>query len=184
MTWQTARFGLVQAASLLISDLFQHYGLAEPPQISRDGSIIASDWSEPERTSDQHLGTASLRSGDLIQESNAPPLFDVVPFEHGAGARTRAVCAARSLNSTTPYARPRGRLLPRGPQHAELWSVDAGGPPEGFGVGQAQHLRLADGVTVLYDADAAPVRAPAALGGAPGRRGEPAPCARWEPAPG
>ncbi|MFC9646513.1 helix-turn-helix domain-containing protein [Streptomyces mirabilis] len=42
--------GLVQAASLLISDLFQHYGLAEPPQISRDGSIIASGWSEPERT--------------------------------------------------------------------------------------------------------------------------------------
>ncbi|QIY68887.1 helix-turn-helix domain-containing protein [Streptomyces sp. RLB1-33] len=42
--------GLVQSASLLISDLFQHYGLAEPAQISRDGSIIASGWSEPERT--------------------------------------------------------------------------------------------------------------------------------------
>ncbi|MEV6809718.1 hypothetical protein [Streptomyces sp. NPDC051132] len=42
--------GLVQAASLLISDLFQHYGLAEPPQISRGGSIITSGWSEPERT--------------------------------------------------------------------------------------------------------------------------------------
>ncbi|WP_328698046.1 AlbA family DNA-binding domain-containing protein [Streptomyces sp. NBC_00342] len=42
--------GLVQAASLLISDLFQHYGLAEPAQIGRDGSIIANGWSEPERT--------------------------------------------------------------------------------------------------------------------------------------
>nr|WP_168516510.1 hypothetical protein [Streptomyces sp. S1D4-11]QIZ01193.1 hypothetical protein HEP87_55635 [Streptomyces sp. S1D4-11] len=42
--------GLVQCASLLISDLFQHYGLAEPAQISRDGSIIANGWSEPERT--------------------------------------------------------------------------------------------------------------------------------------
>ena len=42
--------GLVQSASLLISDLFQHYGLAEPAQLSRDGSIIASGWSEPERT--------------------------------------------------------------------------------------------------------------------------------------
>ncbi|MFE2719485.1 helix-turn-helix domain-containing protein [Streptomyces mirabilis] len=42
--------GLVQAASLLTSDLFQHYGLAEPPQISRDGSITANGWSEPERT--------------------------------------------------------------------------------------------------------------------------------------
>lgn len=42
--------GLLQAASLLISDLFQHYGLAEPSQISRDGSIIASEWPEPERT--------------------------------------------------------------------------------------------------------------------------------------
>ncbi len=42
--------GLVHATSLLISDLFQHYGLAEPAQISRDGSIIASGWSEPERT--------------------------------------------------------------------------------------------------------------------------------------
>ena len=42
--------GLVQSASLLIGDLFQHYGLAEPAQLSRDGSIIASGWSEPERT--------------------------------------------------------------------------------------------------------------------------------------
>ncbi|MFE3409627.1 hypothetical protein ACFXMT_15230 [Streptomyces mirabilis] len=41
--------GLVQSASLLISDLFQHYGLAEPAQISRAGSIIASGWSESER---------------------------------------------------------------------------------------------------------------------------------------
>ncbi|MCX5063823.1 ATP-binding protein [Streptomyces sp. NBC_00452] len=42
--------GLVQSASLLISDLLQHYGLAEPAQLSRDGSIIAGGWSEPERT--------------------------------------------------------------------------------------------------------------------------------------
>lgn len=41
--------GLVQSASLLISDLFQHYGVAETEQISRDGSIIANKWSEAER---------------------------------------------------------------------------------------------------------------------------------------
>ncbi|MCW2904649.1 MAG: hypothetical protein JWO67_6914 [Streptosporangiaceae bacterium] len=41
--------GLVQAASLLVGDLFQHYGLAEAPQITRDGTINPSAWAEPER---------------------------------------------------------------------------------------------------------------------------------------
>ncbi|MFE7529375.1 helix-turn-helix domain-containing protein [Kitasatospora sp. NPDC057542] len=41
--------GLVQAASLLIGDLFQHYGLAEAPQITRDGTINASAWASDER---------------------------------------------------------------------------------------------------------------------------------------
>lgn len=41
---------LVQAASLLLGDLFQHYGLAEAPQISHDGTINPTAWAEPERT--------------------------------------------------------------------------------------------------------------------------------------
>ncbi|MEV7393237.1 hypothetical protein [Streptomyces sp. NPDC091215] len=39
--------GLVQSASLLISDLLQHYGHAEPAQITRDGSIIAAAGPHP-----------------------------------------------------------------------------------------------------------------------------------------
>ncbi|MGW4984567.1 AlbA family DNA-binding domain-containing protein [Streptomyces mirabilis] len=42
--------GLVQAASLLVGDLFQHYGLAEAPQVTRDGTINTSAWAEPERS--------------------------------------------------------------------------------------------------------------------------------------
>ncbi len=41
---------LLQAASLLIGDLFQHYGLAEAPQLARDGTLNAMAWAEPERT--------------------------------------------------------------------------------------------------------------------------------------
>lgn len=42
--------GLVQATSLLVGDLFQHYGLAEAPQITRDGTLNTPAWAEPERT--------------------------------------------------------------------------------------------------------------------------------------
>ncbi|WUH90441.1 ATP-binding protein [Streptomyces sp. NBC_00433] len=40
---------LVQAASLLVGDLFQHYGLAEAPQITRDGTLNTSAWAEADR---------------------------------------------------------------------------------------------------------------------------------------
>ncbi|MFI2207750.1 helix-turn-helix domain-containing protein [Streptomyces sp. NPDC020192] len=42
--------GLAQATSLLLSDLFQHYGLAEASQITREGTINTSAWAEPERS--------------------------------------------------------------------------------------------------------------------------------------
>ncbi|MFD5559046.1 AlbA family DNA-binding domain-containing protein [Kitasatospora griseola] len=41
---------LLQAASLLIGDLFQHYGIAEAPQLTRGGTLNAAAWAEPERT--------------------------------------------------------------------------------------------------------------------------------------
>ncbi|MFP8963232.1 hypothetical protein ACLIYP_22165 [Streptomyces nanhaiensis] len=37
--------GLVQAASLVLGDLFQNYGLAEPEQITREGHVDLGAWS-------------------------------------------------------------------------------------------------------------------------------------------
>lgn len=108
----------------------------------------------------------------------------VLPAQGGAfaagdrlTARTRNVGLSPPLNSTTHAPGPGDVFSPGACDVSGPESADAGGPPEGFEVCQGQHLRLADGVAVLDDVDAAGVQAPAFPGSGASRRGEPAPAA-------
>ncbi len=78
--------GLLQAASLLIGGLFQRYGLAEAPQLTRDGTINPPAWADQERT----RITTCAKHANITRHPHPEPAKNIKTTPPAAPLRNRS----------------------------------------------------------------------------------------------